>query len=147
VPVILNIYQCSINIISPNGGEDIPGGSNYRITWNTGENPIGCSICYISLHYSTQSGVDSYPNPIVEDITNNGYFNWQVSKINSSTIRLKIIAKDCNKKELTLDISDSNFTIDSTPPETKIILNPQNPNENGWYTNDVNVSSNHIDYL
>jgi hypothetical protein len=60
-------------------------------------------------------------------------------QINSSTVRVKAVVEDASNNALADDESDSDFTIDSTPPETTAILSGTQ-GENDWYTSDVTVS-------
>jgi len=103
----------SITIITPNGGERIKGGSICDITWNT----TGKEINHIHLLYSIDSG--SSFQDIVPETNNDGAYKWTTPDIDSSTVRVKAIAKDASYKELASDTSDGNFTI-TRPAEPKI---------------------------
>jgi len=108
----------SINISNPNGGEYWAGGSVHQILW---QSKPGISVNYISLLYSTDWGI-TYPNTIIANAPNNGSYNWTVPNLNSSSILLKVQAKDASNGVLAEDISDGIFTIDSTPPNAFNLL-------------------------
>jgi hypothetical protein len=96
----------------PNGGENWQGGSIRDVVWSSsGE----VQIDHIKLLYSTDGGA-TYPNVIVGKIDDIGSYSWNVPLIDSTTVKVKVIAEDSDGKKLGEDESDANFTIDSTAP-------------------------------
>ena len=102
--------QNLLQIISPNGGENLLMGSQHEITWTSSGN-IGS---YIKLYYSSDGGNGWYT--IDSQESNDGSFQWTTPTLleASSTCLLKI--EDYSISEY-VDISDNYFNI--------------NPNEGG----------------
>ena len=134
----------TIDLIAPNGGEVWRGGSSRNITWNI----VGATVIHhIRLTYSINGG-NTYPNTITEGTDNDGIHEWNpVPGINSATVRVKVIAEDSINNELISGTSDSNFTIDSTAPETNIASLTGTSVENGWYISDVTIKLSATDNL
>jgi len=104
-------------LFSPNGGEDLIKEKYHTITWEAigdlGSNPI-------NLYYSTNGGKTW--TLIVNDIKNNGAYNWTIPNIETATGLVKVSCKDVYGNNVT-DVSDINFAID--PPPQK----PENEQE------------------
>jgi hypothetical protein len=88
-------------VLSPNGGEVIDGGTNSTINWWSNE--LGL---YIDIELSTDSGATW--NYIVEDlwIYQISSYEWQVPNINSEQCLIRLGDFSCR-----YDVSDSVFTI------------------------------------
>ncbi|MBD3181126.1 hypothetical protein GF312_02470, partial [Candidatus Poribacteria bacterium] len=129
-------------LITPNGGEIWAGGSSQEISWDAS----GAAVDHIRILYSANGGA-TYPETLTPDTENDGSYVWNpVHTLNSDTIRIKIIGEDAGNNELMYTTSADNFTIDSTNPETTVVLDGTE-GENGWYTSDVNVTLNSSDNL
>ena len=90
-----------INVIQPNGGEVIPGGSNYEIQWNSND------VEYVKLEYSINNGASW--NIIVDSVPSVGIYTWTVPNIQTIQGRIKI--SDITMPSIS-DISDNTFRID-----------------------------------
>ena len=96
---------------SPNGGEYLRGGGSWAITWATTDaNPDT-----VKIEYSANGAAGPWTT-IAASAPDTGSYTWNpVASVDFNTCRIRITATD--KVGLTgSDISDSNFTIDSTPP-------------------------------
>ncbi|MBE0570637.1 MAG: Omp28-related outer membrane protein [Ignavibacteriaceae bacterium] len=97
---LTNLFQISITVTSPNGGEFILAGSNSTITW-TAENTDS-----VKIEYTTDSGVSW--NQITVGCLNTGSFNWDVPNVSSNNCSIRIANLN---NELNFDESDNSFTI------------------------------------
>ena len=105
----------AIQLLSPNGGENLPTSNPYNITWSSQ------NVDSVSLYY-TLEGSDYIIDyiPIIEKIPNTGEYEWQLPDTSCSSCRVAVVATDSRGNILSIDMSDSNFTIDNTHPETWI---------------------------
>lgn len=132
----------SIQLTSPNGGENWPVGSEQNITWNSND------ITNIKIDYSTNSGTN-WINivPSVQSI--GGSFTWTVP--NTPSENCIVLVSDVNNT-LINDQSNDKFTI-SQQITPEIILTSPNGGEN-WQSGTVKninwtstaVSNVKIDY-
>jgi hypothetical protein len=90
----------TITVQSPNGGEVLPAGIVYPITWTT----TG-SIDKVNLYYSTAT--NSFVT-IAEGASNTGTYSWKVPTVSSGTCLIKI--SDAGDTSV-FDTSDAVFTI------------------------------------
>lgn len=108
-------------LIEPNGGEHWAGGLAHSIVWKyegTGE------IDHYKLLYSTDGGY-TYLDTITSDVTSTDTsYRWILPTINSITCRVKIQVLDSFDNLVLEDASDTNFTIDSSPPNTFNLISP-----------------------
>lgn len=102
----------SVVLHAPNGFEKWTGGTYHEISWyiTGGLPPYRIMIAYSVdfIHWLEITNISSYSE---------GYdtFKWQVPYENSTSVKVRINVTD--KQLITsTDISDYNFTIDSTPP-------------------------------
>ena len=100
--------SCSINVISPNGGEVWNG--THNITW-TGTN---CTQNEFDIFYSNDSGssyhnfVDSYVG-----VSGSNSYSWNTTSFDSSSHeRVKV----CDKSDHYCNTSNSNFTLNNVAP-------------------------------
>jgi len=94
-------------LISPNGNEDWPGGSNQIIRWRT----FGTDFFCYRLLFSRNSSF-SYPDTIASNILpSETTYNWTVPLINSTTCRILLQMLNVNCSVIGQDVSDTNFTI------------------------------------
>ncbi len=104
-----------IEVITPNGGEILKGGT-YEITWqvsddNLAENPITLE------YYNGEEWV-----LIASEEANNGSYDWQVpSDVNTDIAKIKITAVDLAGNSAS-DESDSAFIIDNIAPNSAATL-------------------------
>ena len=97
---LTGLTQISITVTSPNGGENILGGSNYNITW------VAQNTDSVKIEYSSDSGTSW--NPVINSFLNTGTFNWNVPKIASANCKIRI-SKTTNP--LNYDVSNYLFSI------------------------------------
>jgi len=99
----------TVQLYSPNGGEDLIKEKHHAITWEVngdfGSNPI-------NLYFSTDSG--STWSLITSDISNTGMYNWTVPDIETATGAIKVTCIDIYGNNVS-DISDITFAIDPPP--------------------------------
>jgi hypothetical protein len=142
----LNIYEAlllgvptNIRIYMPGSGELMKGGEAYNITWRT----TGNGIDHIHLQYHIPDWADY--QDIVASTSNDGSYEWSVPSLNSSSVRMKAIARDAEGNPLAEFITDE-FTIDSEPPQT--IAEPYGTKGEGvWYKSDVYTTLSATDSL
>jgi photosystem II stability/assembly factor-like uncharacterized protein len=101
----------SINLLAPNGGEQLFGGMAYYIDWQT------TNINQIDISYSLDGGANYLP------IANNipsfpPYYYWLVPEVINNSVKIKI-AKAGNSNPS--DFSQSNFTINSSQPQLNLL--------------------------
>lgn len=98
-----------VHVIQPNGGERIPAGSVYTITWSV---EPGTANFGQNIFLSTDGG-DTFEfesiNPRMLDPTARSY-DWQVPR-NLETTRARIMVFVLNPSVFLFDTSDANFTI------------------------------------
>ena len=107
----------SITVTSPNGGESLSEGQNYRISWES----MNLSGLNISLDLVDYSG--RVIRNIANNITNTGSYNWSVPQdlVSETAGTFKILVSSFDKGPSAQDYSDSYFRISSsggTPPSS-----------------------------
>jgi|GEM_PF-2581165 len=103
------------------------GSSTHNITWdNTDIADANLAVNPITLEYSTDG---STWTQIATNEANDGTYSWALPALNSQTVKIKVTATD-KAGNIVSDISDNNFTIDSTVPTvTAAALIAPNGNE------------------
>ena len=139
-----------VTLLSPNGGEVLKGGDTFTIVWtpaqdaNLAPNPI-------NLSYSLNGTFGPWI-PIATGLSNNGSFVWNVPQfsVDYSSVRVNVSAYDLAGHE-GFDISNANFSIDSTAPFIKVmqpdggeILLGGATYEIRWIANDTHFAQNSI---
>lgn len=97
----------TVSISSPVGGEAWKAGSVHAITWTASDN-VG--VTAVDLAYSTDGGA-SYPNSIATNLANSGTFSWTLPDIASTTVRVRVTARDAAANSGSA-ASAANFTVD-----------------------------------
>jgi hypothetical protein len=97
---LTNLSQISIFVTSPNGGENILGGSNYDVTW-TAHNTDS-----VKIEYSSDTGISWLP--VVNSYLNTGLFEWDVPEISSTNCKIRISS---TVSPANSDVSNNSFTI------------------------------------
>ncbi len=91
-----------VEIVAPNGGEEIDPNTTYRIEWISDS-----TVEYVNLYYSIDGGVTW--NLIEGGIfASLGYYDWAVPDVNTADALIKI---EDYSNNIFYDISDSLFTI------------------------------------
>ena len=90
-----NHYHKKISVVSPNGGEQWPVGSNQTVTWSSVY--INTDVC---IEYSTNGG--GAWQLVVEATENDGEYVWQVpnSLTNNGLIRISNVPDNDVSDEL-----------------------------------------------
>ncbi|MFA5097068.1 MAG: glycosyl hydrolase [Candidatus Margulisiibacteriota bacterium] len=86
------IYFPEIELSSPLGGERWKCGEQHLITWNASSEGFPVRGDGISIYYSRSEG--SVYLPIAAGISNTGNYEWTTPQMDSSAVRIKIIAKN-----------------------------------------------------
>jgi hypothetical protein len=111
------VAQDSIDVLAPDGGENINVGSTYSIQWSS----VG-AIVDVKIEYSINGG--SSWNVIIHSTTNDGDYNWSVPYTTSSDCFVRISDVDGSP----VGVSDASFSIvdDGVP---RIIVTSPNGGE------------------
>ncbi|MCR4314745.1 MAG: hypothetical protein NUW37_00200 [Planctomycetes bacterium] len=135
-----------VTVTKPNGGELIKGGSgtSYNVTWGSVEN----HKANVLIEGSTDGG--SSWTTITSSTTDDGAWTWTpVNSINSDTIKVRITATD-QVGLMGSDTSNSNFSIDSTPPSVSVTtpgtVSVAQVVQITWVTTEVHPGGVVIDY-
>jgi hypothetical protein len=120
-PFWVNASSPGITVTAANGGEVYRGGSVQNITWTTSGLPAGAAT--IKLEYTTDGTTF---NLISTGELNDGTYAWTTPVIDSASVRIRATVTDSFSVE-TSDLSNANFTIDSTAPATPNGLTLQTP--------------------
>ena len=92
---------------APANGVTWKAGSTQAITWTASDN-VG--VTAVDLAYSTDGGA-TYPNAIATGLANSGTYNWTVPNISSTTVRVRVTARDAAGNSASA-ANTANFTID-----------------------------------
>jgi len=103
-----------VSVISPNGGENWIGNTTHEITWTVSDN-FELATNPISIYYTTGEGYIL----IAENEPNDGFYSWTVPKLDSNTIKVKIVAAD-KAGNTASDESNATFAI-SVPPVVTLL--------------------------
>lgn len=134
------IIDVNLMVLSPNGGEEIEGGTEFEIQWYSKD------IAAVKLEYSVNNGLNW--TTISENLTNTGVYLWNpVPTIPSGLAKVKIT--DVNNSA-NVDESDTTFTI---LPESNITITSPTSGEQ-WKSGTTqiiqwtskNVANVNIDY-
>lgn len=94
-------------LLSPDGGETMYAGSVREIRWLTAV-PVSQGQAAVDISLST-SGASGPWSPIASGIPDNGSFQWPVPPVNSTTCRLKLVARTAS--DTVEVISSGDFSI------------------------------------
>ncbi|MDR3610076.1 MAG: YCF48-related protein [Ignavibacteriaceae bacterium] len=102
--VLLKLTRNSnyLNLLSPNGSENLLIGSTYNVTWT-----YSPGISNLKIEYTTNNGTTWLP-VISSTPASNGYYQWVIPVTPSTSCKVKI--SDASNPGV-LDISDNTFTI------------------------------------
>ena len=116
-----------VQVIAPNGAENVQGGTSFDITW-TATDPNGDgTIQRFEVRLSTDGG-GTFNVIIADNVAGTARtLQWTVPRINSATARIRVIAFD-NGGLQGQDDSNANFTI--TDPGVPVLLLAPNGGEN-----------------
>ncbi|MEW5937840.1 MAG: hypothetical protein AB1665_08510, partial [Candidatus Thermoplasmatota archaeon] len=105
-----------VKVQKPNGGEVWKGGSIHYINWTMWDN-YAAPPNTISIYYSINNGIDW--TLIAQNESNDGTYSWNVPFVTSDDCLVRINATDTAGNPNS-DVSDTLFTIDSSPPFVKV---------------------------
>jgi len=103
-----------VGLTSPNGGESVPSGGSWEITWTT--NGTKNDVASVKLYYTMDNGLTW--KPIITLTENTGSYSWQTVPTvarDKTKCRVKVVLKDGLEKVVGSDTSDSTFTITHGP--------------------------------
>ncbi|HSD12187.1 MAG TPA: hypothetical protein VLC10_01395, partial [Patescibacteria group bacterium] len=106
--------QPSAAMSTPNGGESLMHGTTKQVFWSA----QGTGMTGVKLLLSTNGGA-TYPTVVLASGTNNGFYDWTVPDVNTTTARMKIQVIGAGDVLLASDESDANFAIVGTPEPPK----------------------------
>ncbi|PIS29774.1 hypothetical protein COT42_04395 [Candidatus Saganbacteria bacterium CG08_land_8_20_14_0_20_45_16] len=110
---------------APDGGETLMGGDSTNITWSASDDT---AVTSVNLRYSTDSGASWVEIATGED--NDGTYSWNpIPSLDITTARVSVEALDAIGN-IGTDMSDADFTIDSTGPQ---ITNVTSSLDDGMY--------------
>lgn len=99
--------QTAATVVSPNGGETWPGGSNQTIKWHT----VGSGFARYRLLLSRNGG-STYPDTVAPNVApTETTFGWHVPTLNLNTCRVMVQILDAGGGVISQDASNANFTI------------------------------------
>jgi len=90
-------------VLSPNGGENLPSASSYKITWKTQQ---GAELDTVTIEYSTDNGQNFQT---AETVVNTGSYTWESVPVTDSN---QCLIRIGDPQDVTIsDTSDETFTI------------------------------------
>ena len=122
------VYEESIVVDDPNGGESWEVGSVHDILWHS-SGPIG----YVDIEYSTNGG--SSWNSIVTNIEDNGSYSWTIPNTPSSNCLVKVADHDGwphDQSNAVFTISGGTQTITVNSPNGGEIWAPGSSHTISW---------------
>ena len=93
-----------VTVISPNGGECLKPGDEYKIRWEA-----ACWLDSLKIQYSTNGGTNW--ETIITPTENDSLFTWLIPNTPSDSCLIKVADLDCDP----YDISDAVFEITGEP--------------------------------
>jgi endonuclease/exonuclease/phosphatase family metal-dependent hydrolase len=109
-----------VTVVSPNGGESLPGGSVRNITWTS------FNVANVRLEYTLDNGANW--RVIASDLASTGSFAWTLPTTSTSAARVRV----SDMASTATDQSDGTFTITGAPAQ--VIINEIRANEPGSNT-------------
>lgn len=112
-----------VQVTSPNGAENLNGGTNFNITWTASDANGDNTIQGFEIRLSIDGGAN-YNTIIASNLASSARtFNWNVNGgLNTTTARIRVIATDDNAAT-GQDDSNANFSI-TDPGVTVHLLTP-----------------------
>ncbi|MCE1188234.1 MAG: hypothetical protein LWX56_03755, partial [Ignavibacteria bacterium] len=104
----------ALTVLSPNGGESFLAGSLQNITWTSQ------GVANVKIELTLNNGA-SWDSVIVASTISNGLYQWTVPAVNSTLCRVRISNANGGVPS---DISDNNFTIATSQPQSVKVTRP-----------------------
>src|SRR5262249_49513315 len=111
-----------VTVVSPNGGESLPGGSVQNITWTSS------NVANVRIEYTLDNGANW--TVIVSDLASTGSFAWTLPTTSTSAARVRV----SDMATTATDQSDGTFTITAGGSPAQVIINEIRANEPGSNT-------------
>jgi endonuclease/exonuclease/phosphatase family metal-dependent hydrolase len=109
-----------VTVVSPNGGESLPGGSVRNITWTSS------NVANVRIEYTLDGGANW--TVIVSHLASTGSFAWTLPTTSTTAARVRV----SDMASTATDQSDGTFTITGSPAQ--VIINEIRANEPGSNT-------------
>ena len=112
----------TVEVTSPNGGENFNVGDKCTITWQSSDAGGGNAefAKYADVYY-VKNGT-SYS--IASNINNTGSYTWTIPSAAQGDIKIKVAIMDDTYYKLAEDESDNNFTVAPSSPPTITLVQP-----------------------
>jgi alkaline phosphatase len=125
----------AVKLVSPNGGDTIPSGSKYTISWGAPPEAVK-----FKLLLSLDNGLTWFPIPKTADFIKSTSYDWAVPKPwgNKKKCLVKVMGYKANGVNVGADKSDAPFMIEVvklTDPNEEGTLTCGVPNTITWTTN------------
>jgi hypothetical protein len=125
---VIDTQAPTVSLSSPVGGESFDVGSSQTITWSASD-LVG--VTAIDLAYSTNGGA-SFPNVIATNIANTGSRAWTIPASPSTTVRVRVIARDAAGNAATSSqVSVNVANTDTTAPTVSLTAPADNATVSG----------------
>lgn len=103
----------TVQVLSPNGGEQLIAGAQHTITW------LSQNISAVKLEFTTNNGAGWVS--IADSTESDGQFIWTVPAITSSLCKIRVSNQQTGSPQ---DISDNVFTITTVTPQSVTVTLP-----------------------
>ncbi|MCD6383102.1 MAG: hypothetical protein J7L88_01415 [Thermoplasmata archaeon] len=120
---ILNPDPPTVSLFTPNGGEVLTG--VYTVVWSASDDEDPSEKLNVSLYY--RRGVYGSWVPIVENITNEGHYDWDTMNPrvpDGTNYRLKVVVWDSDNMSASVE-SATDFSIQNPDPPTVSMVYPE----------------------
>jgi Viral BACON domain len=107
-----------VNVTAPNGGENLIGGGNQKVSWQS----VG-TVASVDIHFSTDGGINY--SSVASGLSDSGSYSWTVPNI--ATTKGKILVRVFGSDNSSIsDSSNNTFTVvqgNTGPPEIELDRN------------------------
>lgn len=102
-----------VGLTSPNGGEYLPSGSPWEITWTTNgtKNPVAS----VKLYYTMDNGLTWKLITTLTENTGSHFWTPRTVTVNKTKCKVKVVLRDAANNTVGSDVSASTFTITPYP--------------------------------
>ena len=103
-----------VGLTSPNGGESLPSGGSWEITWTT--NTPKTPVSSVKLYYTIDNGL-TWKRIAPDPPGDTGSYWWSVPPLtkDKTKCKVKVVLRDEENKIVGSDVSASTFTITPNP--------------------------------
>lgn len=121
-----DLFDPTVTVLSPNGGENLLSGTSANLTWNAADN-VGVTSVDVLLSRSGPAGPFT---TIVSGYPNSGSLAWLVTTPATTNAYLRVVAHDA-ENNTGADLSDQSFTIVDAATATLLASFVANPIDRG----------------